>query len=52
MKKIEIISFFIWFILVIIWNYGYPEASPFLDVLIAVLLSFLNLILIKIIKKK
>ena len=52
MKKLNIIFWIFWLILVVIWNYGYPEASPFLDVLIAVLLSFLNLILIKIIKKK
>ena len=52
MKKIKIIIWLVWFVLVVVWNYGYPEASPFLDVLIAVLLSILNLILIKIIKRK
>tara|TARA_Y100000996_G_scaffold388390_1_gene347916 strand:+ start:480 stop:638 length:159 start_codon:yes stop_codon:yes gene_type:complete len=52
MKKIKIIIWLVWFVLVVVWNYGYPEASPFLDVLIAVLLSLLNLILIKIIKRK
>ena len=51
MKNIKIINWTIWVILVIIWNYGYPEASPFLDVLIAVILSLLNLLLIKIINK-
>ena len=51
MRKIKIINWTIWLILVIIWNYGYPEASPFLDVLVAVILSLLNLLLIKIIKK-
>jgi hypothetical protein len=30
---------FFWLILVIIWNYGWPEVDPFYDVLIAVLLS-------------
>ena len=51
MQNIKIINWTIWVILVIIWNYGYPEASPFLDVLVAVILSLLNLILIKLIKK-
>jgi len=51
MRKIKIINWTIWLILVIIWNYGYPEASPFLDVLVAIILSLLNLLLIKSIKK-
>ena len=51
MKNFKIIVWFGWVILVILWNYGYPEASPFLDVLIAVILSLFNLILIKVIKK-
>ena len=51
MKNINVIIWLIWFFLVILWNYGYPEASPFLDVLIAVLLSLLNITLIKVIKK-
>tara|TARA_Y100000992_G_scaffold183069_1_gene123637 strand:+ start:272 stop:469 length:198 start_codon:yes stop_codon:yes gene_type:complete len=56
LKKIKmfdtkIINWLIWLVLVILWNYGYPEASPFLDVLIAVILSLLNLILIKVFKK-
>tara|TARA_B100001123_G_C15069657_1_gene931081 strand:- start:235 stop:390 length:156 start_codon:yes stop_codon:yes gene_type:complete len=51
MKNIKITFWFIWFLLVIIWNYGYPEASPFFDVLIAVLLSILNLIALKFFKK-
>ena len=45
------INWIAWLVLVILWNYGYPEASPFLDVLIAVILSLLNLILIKVFKK-
>ena len=52
MNNTEQILWIIWFTLVVIWNYGFPEASPFLDVLIAVLLSLLNLIIIKTIKKK
>ncbi len=30
-----------WFILIVIWNFGFPEASPSLDVLIAVILSII-----------
>ncbi len=51
MKNIKIIFWFIWFLLVVIWNYGYPEASPFFDVLVEVLLSIINLIVLKIFKK-
>ncbi len=51
MKNIKITFWFGWLFFVILWNYGYPEASPFLDVLAAVLLSILNLVLLKIIKK-
>tara|TARA_A100001015_G_scaffold309282_1_gene408464 strand:- start:2159 stop:2314 length:156 start_codon:yes stop_codon:yes gene_type:complete len=51
MKNIKVISWIAWLILVIFWNYGYPEASPFLDVLVAVILAFLNFTLTKIFKK-
>ncbi len=30
-----------WFFLVVIWNIGYPKADPWLDILIAVLLSII-----------
>tara|TARA_B100000945_G_scaffold107727_1_gene85356 strand:+ start:235 stop:390 length:156 start_codon:yes stop_codon:yes gene_type:complete len=50
-KNIEIMFWFVWLLLVIIWNYGYPAASPFLDVLVAVILSLVNIILLKFIKK-
>tara|TARA_A100000164_G_scaffold376425_1_gene413473 strand:+ start:284 stop:442 length:159 start_codon:yes stop_codon:yes gene_type:complete len=52
MKYKEKIFWSIWLLLVIIWNYGYPEASPFLDVIAAILLSLLNLFLLKITEKK
>ena len=51
MKKTEAIIWFIWFLLVIIWNYAYPFASPFLDVLVAVLLSILSIFILKVFKK-
>ena len=34
--------FVIWLILVIIWNFGYPQASPLEDVIVAVVLSFFS----------
>ncbi len=37
--------FIIWLIMVIAWNFGYPEASPLEDVIVAVLLSVFNLVL-------
>jgi hypothetical protein len=33
-------SFTIWLFLVVLWNFGIPEAEPLFDVLVAVLLSF------------
>tara|TARA_B100001057_G_scaffold499303_1_gene609454 strand:+ start:2479 stop:2628 length:150 start_codon:yes stop_codon:yes gene_type:complete len=37
-----------WLLLVILWNYGYPEASPFYDVIVAVILSLIFLFIKKI----
>ncbi len=39
------VSWTIWLILVIIWNYGFPNASPLEDVLIAVILSLITFII-------
>ena len=39
--------YIIWLIGVIIWNYGFPEASPLEDVLVAVILSFFSIVLKK-----
>jgi len=52
MKKIKIALWSAWFLLVILWNYGYPSASPFLDVLVAVILSIVNILAIKTLIKK
>ncbi len=51
MKNFKIINWLVWLVLVIIWNYGYPEASPLLDVIIAVILSFVSIIFMRFIKK-
>jgi hypothetical protein len=34
--------YIIWLIGVIIWNFGFPYATPTADVIVAVLLSFLS----------
>ena len=51
MKNFKIINWLVWLVLVILWNYGYPEATPFLDVFVAVVLSLASIILIKFVKK-
>jgi hypothetical protein len=48
-KKINY-NFFYWFawlLLVILWNYGYPNASPLYDVLVAVALSIFFILIKK-----
>ena len=40
--------YIIWLIGVIIWNYGFPNASPLEDVVVAIILSFFSIILKKI----
>ena len=52
MIKINIVIWFVWSFLVIVWNYSYPSASPFLDVLVAVILSILNILILKFFIKK
>ncbi len=42
---IEKFSWLVWLVLVIIWNYGFPEATPLQDVLVAVILSLLFIIM-------
>ena len=42
--------FIIWLIGVILWNFGYPFASPLEDVIAAVILSFASMNLKKFIK--
>tara|TARA_A100001388_G_scaffold173617_1_gene129810 strand:- start:272 stop:451 length:180 start_codon:yes stop_codon:yes gene_type:complete len=51
-KKLDIFLkvYLIWFVGVVIWNFGFPNAKPIYDVLAAVLLSILSLQLNRIIK--
>tara|TARA_A100001037_G_scaffold1028_1_gene863 strand:+ start:191 stop:376 length:186 start_codon:yes stop_codon:yes gene_type:complete len=44
MKKI---NWFAWLILVILWNYCFPNATPLQDVIVAVILSILFIIIKK-----
>jgi len=46
MKRNHIV-YIVWLILVIIWNYAYPNVKPIYDVLMAVLLSLLSIFLNK-----
>tara|TARA_B110000211_G_C14037967_1_gene535442 strand:+ start:951 stop:1106 length:156 start_codon:yes stop_codon:yes gene_type:complete len=45
-KNKDFLQWALWLTLVIIWNYGYPNALPISDVIVAVILSIL-LILFK-----
>ncbi len=42
---IKKINWFMWLVLVILWNYGFPQATPFQDVIVAVCLSVLFIII-------
>ena len=42
---LEKINWIAWLILVILWNFGFPEATPFQDVIVAVILSLLFIII-------
>ena len=42
------INWLCWFALVILWNYGFPNATPLQDVLVAVILSILFIIIQKV----
>jgi len=39
----NIIVYSIWLMMVILWNFLYPEAMPIYDVIVAVFLSFVSL---------
>ena len=54
MKKMnrDLFYWIFWLALVILWNYGYPNALPFYDVLVAVGLSIIFILIKKVSKKK
>ena len=49
MKKInrDIFYWFTWVILLIFWNFGYPNAKPISDVLVAIMLSIIFILIKK-----
>tara|TARA_E500000178_G_scaffold326581_1_gene354932 strand:- start:236 stop:424 length:189 start_codon:yes stop_codon:yes gene_type:complete len=40
-----------WLALVILWNYGYPNATPLQDVIVAVILSILFIIIQRVLSR-
>ena len=46
-KKEEITFWIIWLFLVTLWNFGFPEAKPIYDVLVAVILSLIFIMIKK-----
>ncbi len=44
-SMLEKINWFVWLALVILWNYGFPQATPIQDVIVAVILSILFIII-------
>ena len=46
----KITKFLVWVALVFAWNFGFPEATPLEDVLVAIALSFLSMGLKKYLK--
>ena len=42
--------YLVWLAGVIIWNYGVPKATPFEDVLVAIILSLVSMFLKKYLK--
>ena len=49
--KLKKINWLAWLVLVIIWNYGYPNATPLQDVSVAVILSILFIIIQKLLPR-
>ena len=50
MRYKKFMVYAIWLIEVILWNFGFPEARPIEDVLMAIVLSFLSIGLKKYLK--
>ena len=46
-QMLKKINWLAWLVLVILWNYGFPNATPLQDVLVAVILSVLFIIINK-----
>ena len=48
---VEKLNWLVWLILVILWNYGFPKATPLQDVIVAVILSILFIIIQKVLSR-
>ena len=48
---IKKINWLAWLALVILWNYGYPNATPLQDVIVAVILSILFIIIKRVLSR-
>ena len=46
-QMLKKINWLAWLVLVILWNYGFPNATPLQDVIVAVILSILFIIIKK-----
>jgi hypothetical protein len=46
--KTNKISWLAWLVLVVLWNYGFPSATPFQDVIVAILLSLIFILWAKV----
>jgi hypothetical protein len=46
-KNREVIYWITWLIFVILWNFGYPNAIPIYDVIVAVMLSIIFILIKK-----
>ncbi len=44
-SMIKKMNWLAWLVLVILWNYGFPNATPLQDVIVAVILSILFIII-------
>ena len=47
-SMIKKMNWLAWLVLVILWNYGFPNATPLQDVIVAVILSILFIIIKKV----
>tara|TARA_B110000977_G_C10762864_1_gene371423 strand:- start:97 stop:264 length:168 start_codon:yes stop_codon:yes gene_type:complete len=47
-KKKDTVIWIVWLIIVILWNFAYPEAKPIYDVFVAVVLSLIIIFIKKI----
>ena len=50
MMKISYIIYLVWLLLVILWNFLYPQVPPIYDVIAAVILSIITVLLKKLFK--